>query len=136
MTDELDLETYLSISPKKYEIYLFDKKNLINLYKQSAEIKDTNSVIDLNFLSKFIEKNIFKIEKLNGNFIENITLIIETNDMIELNLGIKKKSYKKNIDKKFLENILIEAKDLFNENHQNNKIIHMLIKNYFVNNNY
>ena len=136
MTDELDLETYLSISPKKYEIYLFDKKNLINLYKQSVEIKDTNSVIDFNFLSKFIEKNIFKIEKLNGNFIENITLIIETNDMIELNLGIKKKSYKKNIDKKFLENILIEAKDLFNENHQNNKIIHMLIKNYFVNNNY
>ena len=29
MTDELDLETYLSISPKKYEIYLFDKKNLL-----------------------------------------------------------------------------------------------------------
>ena len=136
MTDELDFETYLSISPKKYEIFLFDKKNLINLYKQSVEIKDTSNVIDLNYLSKFIEKNIFKIEKLNGNFIENITLIIEASDIIELNLGIKKKSYEKNINKKFLENILIEAKDLFYENHQNNKIIHMLIKNYFVNNNY
>ena len=83
MTDELDFETYLSISPKKYEIFLFDKKNLINLYKQSVEIKDTRSVIDLNYLSKFIEQNIFKIEKLNGNFIENITLIIEANDIIE-----------------------------------------------------
>ena len=42
MTDELELETYLSISPKKYEIYLFDKRNLINLYKQSSNIKNQN----------------------------------------------------------------------------------------------
>ena len=33
-------------------------------------------------------------------------------------------------------NVVESVKDLFNENHQNNKIIHMLIKNYFVNNNY
>ena len=136
MTDELELETYLSISPKKYEIYLFDKRNLINLYKQSSNIKNQNDFIDLNYLSKFVEENIFKIEKLNGKFIENITLIIESNEIIEVNLGIKKKNYEKKINKKLLENILIEAKDLFNENYQKNKIIHMIIKNYFANKNY
>ena len=134
MTDELELETYLSISPKKYEIYLFDKRNLINLYKQSLNIKNQNDFIDLNYLSKFVEENIFKIEKLNGKFIENITLILESKEISEVNLGIKK--IMKKINKKLLENILIEAKDLFKENYQNNKIIHMLIKNYFVNKNY
>ncbi len=91
MTDELELETYLSISPKKYEIYLFDKRNLINLYKQSLNIKNQNDFIDLNYLSKFVEENIFKIEKLNGKFIENITLILESKEISEVNLGIKKK---------------------------------------------
>tara|TARA_A100001388_G_scaffold169080_1_gene126365 strand:- start:2711 stop:3415 length:705 start_codon:yes stop_codon:yes gene_type:complete len=136
MTEELEFETYLNISPNKYEIYLFDKRNLINIYRQSIKIKDSKNSIDINYLSKFVEENIFKIEKLNGKFIENITLIIDTKEIIELNFGIKKKNYEKKINKKLLENILIEAKDLFNENYQNNKILHILIKNYFINNKY
>ena len=91
MTEELEFETYLNISPNKYEIYLFDKRNLINIYRQSIKIKDSKNSIDINYLSKFVEENIFKIEKLNGKFIENITLIIDTKEIIELNFGIKKK---------------------------------------------
>ena len=30
----LEFETYLSISPNKFGIYLFDTKNLKNLYKE------------------------------------------------------------------------------------------------------
>ena len=133
MTDELDFETYLSISPKKYEIFLFDKKNLINLYKQSVEIKDTRSVIDLNYLSKFIEQNIFKIEKLNGDFIENIFLIVKSLDVVNLEIGIKKKNYENSVNKKYLVNAVTEAKDLVKETYQDSKIIHIIIKNLQIN---
>ena len=34
MNKENEFETYLSISPNKFGIYLFDKKNLKNLYKK------------------------------------------------------------------------------------------------------
>ena len=34
MNKEKELQYYLSISPKKFGIYLFDTKNLENLYKK------------------------------------------------------------------------------------------------------
>ena len=32
MNEDLEFETYLSISPNKFGIYLFDKKNLKKIY--------------------------------------------------------------------------------------------------------
>ena len=37
------------------------------------------------------------------------------------------------ITKKYLENLLIEAKDLFKENYQDQKIMHMIINKYLIN---
>ena len=132
MTDEVDLETYLSISSKKIGIYLLDKKKLKNLYFQEQDIKNNNIFLDLNVLNEFLEKNIFKIEKLRGRFIKNIKLIIENEKILTFNIGLKKKNYEKIITKKFLENSLSELKDLINENYQNYRIMHMLIKTFYI----
>ena len=35
-----EINTYLSISENKYEIFLFDKSNSKNLYKEVIEVKD------------------------------------------------------------------------------------------------
>ena len=134
MIDEI--ETYLSISSNKFTIYLFDKKNLVNLYKEQIEIESNKDEIDFNQLILFLEKNIFKIEKLIGKFIKNISLILDHNKILNLNLCLKKKNYNRIIDKKYLENILMEAKDLFNETYQENQIIHMVINKYILNGNY
>ncbi len=136
MIEEFNIETYLYISPDEYKIYLFDKKNLKNLYKNELKFKTKNNFVDFDNLEKFLEDNIFKIEKLAGGFIRHVFLVIENDQIIELNFGIKKKSYKKIINKKFLENILIDAKDLFRENYQNNNIMHIFISRYFENGNY
>jgi len=134
MTDEI--ETYLSISPNKFEIYLFDKKNLVNLYKEQVEINSNKVEIDINLLKLFLEENIFKIEKLIGKFIKNIFLILNDSKVLNLHLGIKKKNYNKVVNKKYLENILIEAKDLFKETYQENQIMHMVVNKYIINGNY
>ena len=134
MNDEI--ETYLSISPNKFEIYLFDKKNLLNTYKEKIEINSNKDEIDYNLLINFLEKNIFKIEKLIGKFIKNINLILHHKKILNLNLGIKKKNYNQIINKKHLESILIEAKDLFNETYQDKQIMHMVINKYIVNDKY
>ena len=134
MNDEI--ETYLSISPNKFEIYLFDKKNLLNMYKEKIEINSNKDEIDYNLLINFLEKNIFKIEKLIGKFIKNIYLILNHKKVLNLSLGIKKKNYNQIINKKHLESILIEAKDLFNETYQDKQIVHMVINKYIVNDKY
>ena len=130
MIEDLDLEAYLSISSKKIGIYLLDKKKLKNLYFQEENIKNNNVFSDLNILNEFLDKNIFKIEKLVGRFIKNIKLIIESEDILKLNIGLKKKNYEKIITKKFLENSLTELKDLINKNYQDYKIMHMHVINY------
>ena len=136
MIEELDIETYLYISSNEFQIYLFNKKNLKNLYSENFKFNNKNNLIDFNNLDKFLKDNIFKIEKVAGSFIKNIFLVIENDNINKLNFSIKKKNYEKNINKKFLENILKDAKDLFRENYKKFKIIHILITRYFENGNY
>ena len=130
MTKELDIETYLIISSSGYEINLFNPINFKSLYEKKFEFKNKVYSVDFNILNTFLEENIFKIEKLIGRFIKNITLILNSENILTLNIGLKKKNYEKIITKKFLENSLTELKDLINENYQDYKIMHMHIINY------
>ena len=91
MNKDLDLENYLSISPNKFGIYLFDTKNLKNLYKEELVLNQDSKFLNLDVLKTFLDNNIFKIEKLSGKFVENIFLIFENEKILNLNLGIKKK---------------------------------------------
>ena len=132
MTEELSFEAYLGISQKKFEIYLLDKKNLNNIYKEEIYLKNDSDLIDYNILNSFLDKHIFKIEKLIGNFLRSIVVIIENNKTLNFSIGIKKKNYGEKINKQYLESSLSELKDLFKENYQNNKIIHFIVSRYLI----
>ena len=71
------LENYLNISPNKFGIYLFDTINKKNLYKEELIISEINNSINHNLLKTFLDKHIYKIEKLSGKFIKNIFIILE-----------------------------------------------------------
>ena len=131
MIEEIDFETYLFVSKKKYQIFLLDKKNFKNLYNEKLII--SNDFENLDNLSEFLDENFYKIEKLLGNFIKNIILIIENDENLQVNISFKKKNYEKKIDQKFLENSLTELKDLFKGNYSTHKIMHMVIVNYIIN---
>jgi hypothetical protein len=124
MIENSDFETFLYISKGKYQIFVYDKNNLKNLYSEEIEYSDE---IELNILSKFIDENIYKIEKIIKDFIRNIILIIEDDQVLDIGISLKKKNYEKNIDQKLLENSLIEVKDIFKENYQDLIIMHMII---------
>ena len=135
MIENSDFETFLYISKNKCQIFVFDKNNLKNLYNE--EITNDNN-IELNILSKFIEDNIYKIEKKIKNFIRNIILIIEDDKVLDIGISLKKKNYEKHMDQKQLENSLIEVKDIYKENYQDLIIMHMIIvekeNNFLLNN--
>ena len=135
MNKELEFETYLSISPYEFEIYLLDKKNLSNLYENKLKIKNPNNFINFDLLTVFLDENIFKIEKSIGMFVKNIILIVDDNKVMNLNFSIKKKNYQKKISKNFLESMLIDAKDLFAKNYDNQKILHLIVKKYIIDGN-
>ena len=124
MIENSDFETFLYISKNKYQIFVYDKNNLKNLYHEEI---GNNDEIELNILSKFIDDNIYKIEKMIKNFIRNIILIIQDDKVLDISISLKKKIYEKNIDQKQLENSLVEIKDIFKENYQDLIIMHMII---------
>ena len=124
MIENSDFETFLYISKNKYQIFVYDKNNLKNLYHEEIV---NNDEIELNILSKFIDDNIYKIEKMIKNFIRNIILIIQDDKVLDIGISLKKKIYEKNIDQKQLENSLVEIKDIFKENYQDLIIMHMII---------
>ena len=132
MNEHLDLETYLFLLPNKLLISLFDPKNLKNNYIDEVELENKINSIDEYKLNKFLDKNIFKIEKLIGKFIKNIFLVIENDQILNLTIGIKKKNYDKIINRKLLENTLIDAKELFNENYKEKKIMHIIIQKHLI----
>ena len=129
MIEDLDFETYLYISKDKFQIFVLNKKKLKNLYSQELKIDHQFDFKDLNILLNFLDKNIYKIEKLIGNFIKNIILIVENEKNLKINMGIKK-SYETSLKQKSFSSNLTELKDLFKKNYQEQTIMHMCIVNY------
>ena len=84
MTEETNLKTYLSVSPNKFGIYLLDIKSFSYLYKKEINIKNDLNSLDLDILDKFLEDNVFNIEKLIGNFLNNICLIIKSKKIVKI----------------------------------------------------
>ena len=124
MIENSDFEIFLYISKSKYQIFVYDKNNLNNLYNEKIK---NNDEVELNILSKFLDDNIYKIEKKIKNFIRSIILIIEDDKILEIGISLKKKNYEKSENQKQLENSLVEVKDIFKENYQDLLIMHMVI---------
>ncbi len=132
MTELKDFEIYLLIENNKLKIFLLDTLNLKNVYTNELAI-DKNLNFNFEMLSKFLDDNIFKIEKLSGVFIDDIILMVDNNTELQTNVGIKKKNNNDIADLKSLNQALVELKDLFKENHKDQEIIHMLIENFMIN---
>jgi len=133
MIEEIDFETFLYVSNEKYQVSVFDKKKLKNLYNEELKFDYKFNSLDFNNLTKFLDENIYKIEKSVGDFVKNIILIIESDKNLNVNISIKKKLYDNFLSQKHLENNLIELKDLYKENYQDQKIMHMIIINNTIN---
>ena len=132
MNKEIDFEIYLIISYGNFEIFLFDIKNHKNIYQEEFKFRDVSEKLDFNLLNEFLENNIFKIEKLAGNFVNNINIVIENKSILTSNIGIKKKNYNGEINDIILESMLTDVKDLFKENYNQYKLIHMIIDKYII----
>ena len=132
MNKEIDFEIYLIISYGNFEIFLFDIKNHKNIYQEEFKFRDVSEKLDLNLLNDFLENNIFKIEKLAGNFVNNLNIVIENKSILTANISIKKKNYNGEITDIILESMLSDVKDLFKENYNQYKLMHMIIDKYVI----
>ena len=90
MTEDLNFQTYLAISENRFGIYLLETNSNKVLYEKEFFLA-SNKKNDLNNLNYFLKENVFNIEKLIKKFVKNINLIFQTENIIDLKIGIKKK---------------------------------------------
>tara|TARA_B100001057_G_scaffold125994_1_gene124814 strand:+ start:921 stop:1622 length:702 start_codon:yes stop_codon:yes gene_type:complete len=128
-------KTFIFISSNKLTILSLNEANKIN-YKKEAILKDQNKKFNLDLLIKFLNENIFKIEKELGEFIKVIYLIIENEEIFSVNLSIKNKINETQINTKIINNLLMEAKNYCKGTLKKAEVIHMKIDQFYIDNEY
>ena len=134
MRDNLNFEVFLFFSPKKIILSVNRKSDFVSVFNKELFINEKFTHLDFEKLNFFLNENIFKIEKTLGNFIEKVNLIIKSSDLFNLQLSIKKNDYNKKINLNTISSLLKDAKYQCNNTIHKNKIIHILIDNYIIDN--
>ena len=135
MDNELNFETYLFINDEKLIICVIQSTTYKIIYKEQMILSDSFNELKFKRLNDFLEKNIFKVEKILKNFIKNIFIILDSTEFFPIEISIKKDNNGHLIKPKTLSYPLNDLKNLCQSNFQDKKIIHMLIENYRIDNN-
>ncbi len=134
MNNNLEFSTYLFLSKKKMIISVYKENNFERVYKN--ELINIKQLDHINYLEldKFLNDNIFKIEKKLDYFIKKILVIIDLDQFFLVDLSIKKKDFENSINLKSLSHLLYEAKESCKKTINEKRIIHFIIKNYKIDN--
>ena len=122
---------FLLIRPKLIEFTVLNKKNKI-LFDKNLITQDSNLNEIYTSLTKFLEENIINLEKKFNFYIEDISLIIDCDEFILINIStIHNFDYLTNQEINS-SNSLVNIKDSVNENMYNHDLIHMIINKFII----
>ena len=127
-------DTFLFIGPKKLEILVKNKNDKSSYYRNEISMEHAEKEKNLLLIDKFLNQNIFKIEKEFNFFVKNIFLIIDDDQFLSVKVSFKRKNDKDIFNLKNLNYLLKEAKYQINESYKEKVIIHMIIDNYSIDN--
>ena len=134
MNKNLDFETYLLVSPRKYLISIEKKINFENIFRKEKIFEKKIDKFSLDELNNFLNENIYNAEKDLNNFIKEINLILDYNDFFHIQLSLKMNNHGELLTNKNLDHLLNEAKNQCRNTLTDKKIIHVIVDNYFVDN--
>tara|TARA_Y100000591_G_C21832919_1_gene700738 strand:- start:921 stop:1625 length:705 start_codon:yes stop_codon:yes gene_type:complete len=134
MSNNYNFQSFLFLSPKKIIISIRDENNSEEFYKIEKKIDYYSNNEMLEYLNNFLDENIFKIEKKFKNFVESLTLIIDDNGFFPIKISVKKQNYNQLLSKQSLVYPINVAKDEYEKTHHENKLAHIIIENYKIDN--
>ena len=87
MSSETNFETYLLINKKKFILCVIHNTSFETIYEDEMLLSD-NSEFKFEILNKFLEKNIFKVEKTLKNFVKDIDIILDNKEFFSVKMSI------------------------------------------------
>ena len=133
MNEDLNFETYLYISQKKLIISVQNDLNK-KVFEKDLILDQNEKQSVFDKLDNFLYKNIFEIEKKIKFFVKKISVILDLDEFLSVEISIKKRNYENKINLTSLNHMLNDIKDYCKETIGENKIVHIIISNYKVDN--
>ena len=110
MDDNLNFDTFLFISSKKFNISVYSSSNK-KLYEKELFFKLEFEEEIIEKFDYFLNENIFKVEKKLGNFIKNVSIVLDLNIFFPVEISVKKNNYENIFIFKNLNYLLNEVRD-------------------------
>ena len=135
MVNNLENKIFLFLGTNKFTIVAINSTNEF-VYKGETFYNNQNNHIELDFLDNFLNENIFKIEKKLKEFIKNIFLIIDHQNIFPIRLSIKNKFDNIIINSNSIHKLILEAKSCCNKTLEGLDILHMNIDKFNIDGTY
>tara|TARA_B100000941_G_C28352140_1_gene472429 strand:+ start:37 stop:738 length:702 start_codon:yes stop_codon:yes gene_type:complete len=135
MTNNLENKIFLLLSVEKFAIVAVNSNDEF-VYRKETLTNNKSNQIDLNFLDNFLNENIFKIEKELNEFVKNIFLIIDNQNIFSIYLSVKNKFDNIILNPNSINKLLLDAKSCCKKTLENSDILHMKIDQYYIDGTY
>jgi len=135
MVNNLENKIFLFLGVNKFTIVAINSANEF-VYKGETLTNNRNNQIELDFLDNFLNENIFKIEKKLNEFVKNIFLIIDHQNIFPIRLSIKNKFDNIIINSNSINKLILEAKSCCNKTLEDLDILHMKIDKFYIDGTY
>ncbi len=134
MKNDFNYETFIFLSDKKLVISVIQSNDASIIYEEKKLMDNNSSFLEIEKLNEFLEDNIFKIEKKIKNFIKEIYIILDTKKFLPIQVSIKNKNNGNILTTSNVSYSLNEVKEQCFKMYNQEKIIHMIIDNYCIDN--
>ena len=135
MTNNLGNRIFLFLSFDKFKIVALNSNDEL-VYKKEILTNNKSNQIDTKFLDNFLGENIFKIEKELNEFVKNIFLIIDNQNIFSIYLSIKNKFDNIIINSNSINKLLFEAKSCCKKTLEDFDVLHMKIDQFYIDGTY
>ena len=135
MKNNLENKIFLFLGIDKFTIVALNSIDE-EVYKEEILKDNKSNQIDLNFLDNFLNENIFKIEKKLNEFVKNIFLIIDHQNIFSIHLSIKNKFDNINVNSDSIHKLLLEAKSCCRKTLEDLDILHIKIDQFYIDGTY
>ena len=131
MTNNLGNRIFLFLSFDRFKIVALNSNDEL-VYKKEILTNNKSNQIDPKFLDNFLGENIFKIEKELNEFVKNIFLIIDNQNIFSIYLSIKNKFDNIIINSNSINKLLFEGKSCCKKTLEDFDVLHMKIDQFYI----
>ena len=117
----LGLDKILLRAQNSKKEFFFKKEILLNC----VSIEE-----NFNNLQIFLENNVIDIEKKLNNYINEITMIVDYDEFINVDMSFNYKNKRENLD---LSNSIIDLRNSFIRTNEGYEVVHCLVNKYIIN---